>query len=77
MIRTRRYSYEITSCFQVLKEFLDIAEEEVRLLTSLYTESVSYLYSLGDMQFETHDPVLILILLFTGKKCRFLVPLLR
>ena len=33
---------EMTSFFQVLKEFLDIAEAEVRLLASLYKESVSY-----------------------------------
>lgn len=36
-------SSEIALCFQVLKEFLDIADEEVKTLASLYSEVVSYI----------------------------------
>lgn len=35
-------SNEITLCFQVLKDFLDTAHEEVKTLASLYSEVVSY-----------------------------------
>lgn len=36
-------SSEIALCFQVLKEFLDIADEEVKTLASLYSAVVSYI----------------------------------